>query len=269
MNTMTRSEQKKYLILLVILGLAIGFLSVCGKSERHNFVVSHGAIIRGDTTRKEIALVFTGGDFSDGGDHIRDVLKGENVLAGFFFTGDFYRNKKTSRLVQTLVENGHYLGPHSDRHLLYCSWKDRDSTLVTKDQFVRDILNNYREMKRFGISRRDAPFFIPPYEWYNETTVQWAQEAGLILFNFTPGTLSNADYTTPDMKNYRDSETIYQSILTYEENHIEGLNGFILLVHIGSHPDRKDKFYLMLKPLVAELKNRGYRFVRIDKLIGK
>ena len=250
-----------------MVGLLI--IAVMCSGRKQNFTVDHDAVIRGDSTRKEIALVFTGGDFSDGGDHIRDVLKRENVLAGFFFTGDFYRNEKNNLLIKKLVEDGHYLGPHSDQHLLYCSWDDRDSVLVTKDEFVEDIMANYSAMERFGIFQRKAQYFIPPYEWYNDTIVRWAEEIGLVLFNFTPGTLSHADYTKPQMQNYRSSGTIFQSILDYEENSPNGLNGFILLVHIGSHPDRKDKFYLMLKPLVAELKNRGYRFVRIDKLIGK
>ncbi|MBN2602034.1 MAG: polysaccharide deacetylase family protein [Candidatus Marinimicrobia bacterium] len=239
------------------------------RDTKQKFTFYRDAIIRGDSTRKEIALVFTGGDFSDGGQHIQKVLKQENIPAGFFFTGDFYRDEHNKTLIDNLIHDGHYLGPHSDQHLLYCSWEKRDSLLVTKNKFIRDMLANYSEMERFGIHQNDAPFFIPPYEWYNETIVQWADETGLVLFNITPGTLSHADYTTPDMSNYRDSEKIYRSILDYENKHENGLNGFILLIHIGSHPDRTDKFYLKLKPLIVELSNRGYNFIRIDQLIGK
>ncbi len=35
--------------------------------------------------------------------------------------------------------------------------------------------------------------------WYNAQISAWTAERGLTLVNFTPGTRSNADYTTPDM----------------------------------------------------------------------
>ena len=266
---MNRGKRKIFLSLFVLFALFFFIFLVFSRDTKHKFTFYRDAIIRGDSTRKEIALVFTGGDFSDGGWHIQNVLDQENISAGFFFTGDFYRNEINQALIEQLVRDGHYLGPHSDQHLLYCSWEKRDSLLVTKDAFIQDMLANYSEMEGFGIHQNDAPFFIPPYEWYNETIVQWADEAGLVLFNMTPGTLSHADYTTPDMANYRDSERIYRSILDYEKKYQTGLNGFIMLIHIGSHPDRTDKFYLMLKPLIVELKNREYKFVRIDRLIGK
>jgi peptidoglycan/xylan/chitin deacetylase (PgdA/CDA1 family) len=231
------------------------------------FIYDHGAVVRGDTAKKEIALVFTGHEFADGGALIREALKKTALPASFFFTGDFYRNPENSGLIRSLFEDGHYLGPHSDKHLLYCGWEDRDKLLVTKEEFTSDILGNYAAMEAFGIEREKAPFFIPPYEWYNAEIVEWARELGLGLFNFTPGTLSNADYTTPDMPGYRPSALIYESILEHEKSDPSGLNGFILLVHIGTHPDRTDKFYRLLDRVLSELGQKGYRFVRVDDLL--
>jgi len=231
------------------------------------FVHDQGAVIRGDTAKKEIALVFTGHEFAEGGMLIRDILKKKEAPSGFFFTGDFYRKRENSNLVKSLLEDGHYLGPHSDKHLLYCRWEDRDELLVTKEEFTSDILRNYATMESFGITRDKAAWFIPPYEWYNAEVVGWAKELGLVLFNFTPGTLANADYTTPDMANYRPSAEIYQSILNFERSDPCGLNGFILLVHLGTHPGRTDKFYRRLEGLLTDLQGRGYRFVRIDAML--
>lgn len=50
------------------------------------FQYSHGAIIRGDSTKKKIALVFTGHEFADGGDFIVRTLQQEKIKASFFFT---------------------------------------------------------------------------------------------------------------------------------------------------------------------------------------
>jgi peptidoglycan/xylan/chitin deacetylase (PgdA/CDA1 family) len=232
-----------------------------------DFICESGAIVRGDTTKKELALVFTGDAFADGGEHIMSVLKNQKITGSFFFTGNFYRNPDFKKLIHSLKSDGHYLGGHSDSHLLYCDWNNRDSLLVTKKEFMNDLENNYRIMKRFGISGREALYFLPPYEWFNDSISAWTNSMGLRLINFTPGTLSNADYTTPDMSSYRSSEVIYRSILDFENENETGLNGFILLIHIGAAPERKDKFYFFLDDLITELELRGYQFKRIDVLL--
>ena len=190
------------------------------------------------------------------------------IKAGFFFTGDFFRTPANEDLITGLIADGHYIGPHSDKHLLYCSWEDRDRLLVQKKEFTADILDNYREMEKFGLNRQEARYFVPPYEWYNEKIVAWAEEIGLVLINFSPGTGSNADYTTPSMREYRSSERIFDGILAYEKSDQDGLNGFLLLLHIGTHPDRKDKFYLRLEELTDRLSSLGYGFKRVDEMLA-
>ncbi len=243
------------------------FIGSCSTSERV-FTMAHGGIIRGDASEKEIALVFTGDEYADGGEHIRAVLARRGVKASFFFTGNFYREETFGTLIRALKADGHYLGAHSDKHLLYCSWENRDSLLVTKSEFIDDLEGNYAAMAAFGIRREDAGFFMPPYEWYNARISAWTAQQGLTLVNFTPGTRSNADYTTPDMGDrYVPSDTILQSILTYEQTSPDGLNGFILLAHIGVAPERTDKFYRYLDDLLTALLEKGYRFKRIDALL--
>jgi len=90
---------------------------------------------------------------------------------------------------------------------------------------------------------------------------------GIQLINYSPGTKSTADYTWPDMKNYRSSKEIYQSILDKEKKDINGLNGFILLIHFGTDPKRTDKFYNRLDELIKTLKESGYKFTSIDQVL--
>ena len=238
-----------------------------GKSLKNNFSYSHGGIIRGDSAKKQIALVFTGHEFADGGDFISQTLLQQKVKASFFFTGQFYDNPAFGKIVRQLRINGHYLGPHSNEHLLYCDWNKRDSLLVTREDFFNDLLVNLDIMHGKGINTFKTKFFLPPYEWYNDTIAAWTKDLNVQLTNYTPGTLSNADYTTPEMKNYRGSETIYNSIIEYEKTKPSGLNGFILLLHIGTDPKRTDKFYNRLPGLIKYLKSKGYQFQRIDQLL--
>jgi peptidoglycan/xylan/chitin deacetylase (PgdA/CDA1 family) len=227
-----------------------------------------GAIIRGNTSAKRLSLVFTGDEFGDGIGFIAKTLKRKQVQGSFFLTGNFYRDERFKQGVRQLIRDGNYLGSHSDKHLLYCDWVKRDSLLVTKQQFEQDLEAAYAELQQLNIDRKQTAYFLPPYEWYNGQIASWTKELGLQLVNFTPGTRSAADYTYPEMGvRYVNSERIMQSILDYEQKDRNGLNGFILLIHIGTDPRRKDKFYTRLPELINALKNKGYSFVKIDQLL--
>lgn len=214
-----------------------------------------------------MSLVFTGHEFAEGGETILAILRKHGVKASFFFTGTFYNNPAFENIIKRIKKDGHYLGAHSDAHLLYCDWSKRDSLLVTQEQFSADLLANYTKMKRFGIDKPAAPFFLPPYEWYNDSIASWTKQLQLQLINFTPGTLTHADYTTPSMKNYRGSEVILSSVFNYEKKHPAGLNGFLLLMHVGAGPERKDKFYDKLDQLLNWLKQEKYAVVPLKRML--
>ncbi|MGD9561621.1 MAG: glycoside hydrolase family 9 protein [Pyrinomonadaceae bacterium] len=242
-----------------------------GSSNNPNasFTYVEAGITRGDKTSKRMALVFTGDEFAEGGTTIADALAKHNVKASFFLTGRFYRTRANRQIIERLKKDGHYLGPHSDTHLLYADWNDRNKTLVTREQFERDLNDNFAAMRPFGIDRRQVPFFLPPYEWYNREIADWSSALGYQIINFTPGTRSNADYTTDDDKNYISSDAIMAKIKEYEAKDPNGLNGFILLTHIGSGPKRTDKFHDRVEELIKWLKAKGYDPVRIDEMLDR
>lgn len=264
-------ENRTYSKLIKACGiiLILTFLCSCKTLSTASFTHDHGAIVRGDSTRQQLTFVFTGHEFADGAKHIRSILKKHEIKAAFFFTGHFYWNPNFKKNIQNLIKDGHYLGAHSNAHLLYCDWVKRDSLLVTHQEFLYDLEANYEVMGQFGISKEQAPYFLPPYEWYNDRIAEWTADQGLQLINMTPGTLSHADYTTPEMLNYRSSEKIYRSILDFESKHSSGLNGFLLLMHIGTDPKRGDKFHYRLEELILELKSRNYDIIALEKMLAK
>ena len=226
--------------------------------------VVQGGIIRGNESERKLSLVFTGHEFADGSETILKALKKNKVKGSFFLTGDFYR--KFPKITKRLQDEGHYMAPHSDKHLLYADWTNRDSTLISFEEFKADLLDNYTAMSEAGLRPETTKYFMPPYEWYNQKISDWAKSLGVQVVNFTPGTGSNADYTIPSMTNYRSSQEIYDSILSFEKK--ENLNGFMLLLHIGTHPERTDKLYNRLDDLIKELKNREYDLVGVDELLN-
>ena len=219
-----------------------------------------GAWIRGDINQKIIFLCFTAHDFMEGLPFVLNTLNNEKVKASFFLTGDFVRNYPA--LTKEIYNNKHYVGAHSDKHLLYCDWEKRDSLLVSLSDIKQDLWNNINELSALGILKNANSIFMPPYEWYNKELAAQVPSWGFTLINFTPGTSSNADYTTPDKKNYLSSDTILHRIINYERQNPHGLNGFYLLMHVGTDPQRTDKFYFQLPKLIQFLKSKGYSFGR-------
>lgn len=235
-----------------------------GTEEDNNVYEQAGGIIKGNPDKKNITLVFTADQWADGADDIISALKKNKIKGAFFFTGRFF--ELHADVVRRLVADGHYVGSHSYGHLLYAPWENRDSMLITKQQFMDDMRRSYATLARFGITEAKAPFFIPPYEYYNSTVCSWARQMGLRIVNFTPGTGTNADYTIPSMKNYRSSDEIEKRLLDYEHAHT--LNGHFLMIHFGTSPERADKFYKRLPQVIKALRHRGYRFVSLEDMIN-
>jgi peptidoglycan/xylan/chitin deacetylase (PgdA/CDA1 family) len=228
---------------------------------------AHGGIIRGPTAERRIAVAFTGHLFAEGGTVILDELARRGAQASFFLTGEFLRAPEFAPLVRRIIDDGHYLGPHSDKHLLYCDWDQRDKTLVTRRAFERDIEDNLRAIEACGVPRAAVRYFVPPYEWYNAEIAAWSESLGLALINFTPGTKSTADYTGEADRNFVPSWQIVASILAREREDPQGLRGYLLLLHIGAGPGRTDKMHSRFGELLDALAGRGYTFVRVDDLL--
>lgn len=228
---------------------------------------SFGAIIRGDPTRKALALAFTGDEFAEGGETILNELRRRQAKGSFFLTGNFLTNTAFVPLVKRIAAEQHYFSVHSDQHLLYCSWEKERQTQVTQAELDADLEMNHRRFVRLKLAQPPGRYFIPPFEHYNQQIVHWAREKDFILINYTPGTRSHADYTGEADKNFTSSQVIFDSIVKREQTDPRGLNGFILLLHIGSGPGRADKFHARFGELLDHLTSKGYEFVRVDELL--
>lgn len=232
------------------------------------FEQSFGALIRGDPNQKSIALSFTGHEFAEGGETILNELQRHHAKGSFFLTGKFVMNPAFRPLLQRIAAEGHYFSVHSDKHLLYCSWDKARQTLVSQNQFQSDLKQNFARFSRLQLAQQPGRYFIPPYEHYNQQIVAWADQMNATLINYTPGTRSHADYTSEADRNFTSSQTILDSLIKREKTDPHGLNGFILLMHIGSGPARVDKFSSRFGELLDYLAAAGYEFVRVDELLA-
>jgi endoglucanase len=224
-----------------------------------------GGIIRGPQTSKRIAIEFSADQFVEGGPTILDALASHHAKASFFLTGRCLRRQENKVLVRRIIDDGHYLGPHSNSHPLLVPWTGRKRAIVTREFFLDDLDQNLEAIERAGVKREQVKYFLPPYEWYNHEIVEWTRHAGLRLINHTSATRSAADYTEEQSGNFVSSQAIFDSIVREEKRN--GLNGHLLLFHLGAGPQRKDKMHRRIGELLDYLQQRGYELVRVDELL--
>ena len=222
-----------------------------------------GAIVRVNPARKVIWLCFTADENFNGAERVLNTLKKQQVKGNFFLTGNCMRHAPNREAIRRIVADGHYVGGHSDRHVLYCDWGAERPSLMHADSIISDLRANYAELAKFGVRREDARWFLPPYEHYNDFSVAILEAMGLHVVNYTPGIGTPADYTTPDMKNYRKAQTLIDGLWKFERE--EGLDGALLLIHPGVHPDRpeSERLYGRLDEIIRYLKKKGYSFDRL------
>ena len=120
-------------------------------TQPDNNIYQDGGIIRTDPSVKHIDFVFTAADKADGAERIISTLRKYNIKGGFFFTGEFF--EMYPDVVRRLVAEGHYVGSHSYGHLLYAPWGNRDSLLVTRQEFNEDIFKSYKVLREYGITK--------------------------------------------------------------------------------------------------------------------
>lgn len=250
-------------------GLAYYFASLeyLGNRQKSALKVTkddRGAIVRVNPDKKVIYLCFTADENFNGGEKVLNTLKKQGIKGNFFFTGNGLRAEANKALVSRAVSEGHYVGGHSDGHVLYADWGAARPTLMSADSIITDLRANYAELAKYGVKAEDAQWFLPPYEHYNKENVDLLTAMGVKVCNYTPGIGTPADYTTPDMKGYKRAQPLIDGLYKFEKE--SGLNGALLLIHPGVHPDRPDseRLYNRLDEIIKYLKKKGYAFDKLD-----
>lgn len=249
---------------LLFICLFFAVLLSCAKTSGVSFTNVNdrfGTIVKRDGVGKTIYFIFSADSMFEGADTVLNVLDKRKIKGSFFFTGNCLRMQEHHDKINRIITDGHYVGAHSDKHILYADWDKNRTNLVSDDSLKLDLTANYEELAKFGIKKTDAPYYLPPYEWYNEQNVKVIKEWGIEAVNFTPGTCTFDDYTTPDMGNYRSSQELIDALMNYEQKNT--LDGCIILIHPGTNPKRTDKLYHHLDELINLLSSKGYKF---DKL---
>lgn len=217
--------------------------------------------VRLDTLKPCVYPVFTADSLFEGAPFALDVLAEHNIKGSFFFTGKFLRDSTNVPVLKRIIGEEHYVGPHSDAHILLAEWDRNRTPLVSDDSLKRDMQANLAELARFGIRAENISFTIPPFEWCSKNHAHAYRRLGILPINPTPGIETYRDYTTPDLPYYWSAERMVRQLFDYEKTH--NLNGAIIIFHLGTEEARTDKLYHHLPAILDTLQGRGYTFCRL------
>jgi peptidoglycan-N-acetylmuramic acid deacetylase len=199
-------------------------------------IEKHGAIYKGDASKKYLYLTFDNGYENGYTEKILDILKKEKVPATFFVTGHYLNT--ASELVLRMAKEGHIVGNHS--------WHHPDLTQVS-DQRLKEELEKVRAETEVLTGKKNMAYLRPPRGVFSERTMALARDAG---YTHVFWSLAFVDWYTDQQKG---AQYAYDNIMRQVHP------GSIMLLHTVSK-DNADA----LEQVLQDLKKQGYEFRSLD-----
>ncbi|GGS28642.1 polysaccharide deacetylase family protein [Actinokineospora fastidiosa] len=202
-------------------------------------------VTRIPTTAKVVALTFDAGADSAGLPSILRTLADQRVPATFFLTGSWAKDNPAG--VRSIAAAGHRVGNHSmtHPHMTALSAADITGELRRAETAIRSAGADPRPLFRFPFGDRDA------------RAIRAVNDTGYAAVRWTVDTLGWKG-TSGGMTASRVTDRVLGALQP----------GEIVLMHIGSNPDDRTTLDADALPAtIAALRDRGYRFVTLDRLL--
>ena len=192
-----------------------------------------------DNKEKVIYLTFDAGYENGNVEKILDVLKKENVQAGFFVLENILL--KNPDLIKRMINEGHTIANHTATH--------RDTSKIrSKEEFCNEI-RRLETVFEENYSMPMAKFFRPPEGKFSTDNLVWAKEMGYktVMWSFAYADWDNGRQISSE----KAKEIILKNIH----------NGEVMLLHPTSETNA-----LILEDIILELKNQGFKFGTLEEL---
>lgn len=223
--------------LVVVLTAAVVLWNV---SSSRTFQFFGELVARVETTEKVVALTFDDGPHPAGGQYVLDTLAAEQVPATFFLMG---RDLETyPDLGRKIADAGHEIGNHTYNHQRMVGVLPGTVAKEVEDTDAQIRKTGYRGEIHFRPPNGKKLFALPHYlSERHRKTIMWDVE--------------------PDSAGAPTAQQIERETLERTRP------GSIILLH-PMYAGR-DQTRQALKPIIAQLKQRGFRFVTVSTLLGR
>lgn len=228
--------------------LALGFFGLyeiveSPRSDAFEPVITHG---RGHV----VALTFDDGPTAGVTDELLSVLERERVAGTFFVVGRAARREPG--LLRRMIADGDEIENHSETHPhlnTIFSPAALDAQLADCDAAV------------YAATGRHTTFLRPPFGARNAAVIEAAQRRGMRVVLWSA--MLGAESDRPDTPRAR----LLRDLLA------QASDGGIVILHDGDQGrgDRSARTHEagLAAAVIASLRERGYRFVRLDQLIAR
>ncbi len=225
------------------------------------------SVEQGSIRHRLIALTFDGGSDDAHTREILQILRDHHLHCTLFLTGRFMQ--KHPDLVKQMVTDGHEIGNHTYSHPHLTTFAENHQQKTRNGvsrAFVQHQLLRTDSVFFALTGQHLKPFWRAPFGEYNRQILQWAAEVGYLHIRWTPQFDTYDWVTDRSSRLYRTPEEIFHHFMTADSTRQHGLNGVIVLMHLGSHRDNHHVFEA-LPQLIHTLTGRGYRFVTVSELL--
>lgn len=192
----------------------------------------------GDTSKKTVYLTFDAGYENGYTTKILDVLKKQNVPAGFFILEHYI--DANPEIVKRMSNDGHIVGNHTSNH--------PNITKISNTKLINEVDNLSIKFQNLTGKRLD-PYFRPPEGSYTYNKLQTLQYLG---YNTILWSVAYADWD-------ENNQPSYESALNILNKRMH--NGAIILLHPTSSTNAG-----ILDTFITNLKNQGYEFAYLSSL---
>ena len=191
-----------------------------------------------DCAEKVIYLTFDAGYNNGNIDTILDVLKDENVPAAFFVLGHLI--EQNTELVMRMFNEGHLGCNHTFSH--------QKMTQKSENEFA-DELNKLDDLCLKCTGKNLSKYFRPPEGVFDESMLSFAKNMGYktVFWSFAYEDWDNNKQQTCEKAKTKILDNVH--------------NGEIILLHPTSATNAK-----ILRDVIREIKNQGYRFGSLDEI---
>jgi len=197
-------------------------------------------ILQAKTDKQELCLTFDDGPDNHITPAVLRVLKNAGVKAAFFFLGEQIEHFPT--VVKQALNEGHLVLSHGYRH--------RDFRKRSSESVEREEIRKSKELIE-ALGGEDVKMFRPPYGAVTDEQIRYFASRGYRIINWSVDSF--------DWQKGAKEQEIVDTVLHYAHP------GAIILMHSGSANKNSPK---ALERIIRGLKEKGYRFVRLDKLLA-
>ncbi|MFP4417912.1 MAG: polysaccharide deacetylase family protein [Chitinivibrionales bacterium] len=233
------------------------------------------SVVNGTRGKKLISLTFDGGSVNNAAAQILDTLADRDVRATMFLTGHFIR--RYPRTVKDILAAGHEVGNHTWSHPHLTTWAQnrRHHTLpeISREMIGSQLLRANDQFR--SITGQDlAPIWRAPFGEKNKQICSWALSYGYVHIAWKQGRTWRENYDSndwvpdEDTPGYRTPEEVLEKYLHLARQEQNGMNGGILLFHLGTaRKDPDQQVHLILGSLIDSFHSMGYQIVPVTVLL--